>query len=156
MYTPVISQFQFSGRMRKLGYVLLPIGLVLVGLSFVINIIDISLLAWSWFGASFFIVLLSFMPALTWARAKFTYRRFAIARSQVFQLKDIYAVMNSEDAVMIMSKASLKPVKIKLSTFSKTDQHKIKQLIMALGITIKSKVAEGAAPVQNQYIEVVE
>ena len=82
MYTPVISQFQFSGRMRLLGYVLLPIGLGLVGLSFIIHLIDISLLAWAWFGASFFIVLLSFMPALTWARTKFTYRRFAVARAR--------------------------------------------------------------------------
>ena len=153
MYTPVISQFQFSGRMRKLGYILFPIGLTLVALSFVINI---DLAAWAWLGASFFIVLLSFMPALTWARAKFTYRRFAIGRGQVFQFKDIYAVMNSEDTVIIMSKAYLKPVKIKLTTFSKSDQQKIKQLIMSLGITIKSKVAEGAAPVQNKFIELVE
>ena len=153
MYTPVISQFQFSGRMRKLGYILFPIGLTLVALSFVINI---DLAAWAWLGASFFIVVLSFMPALTWARAKFTYRRFAIARGQVFQIKDIYAVMNSEDTVIIMSKAYLKPVKIKLTTFSKSDQQKIKQLIMSLGITIKSKVAEGAAPVQNKFIELVE
>ncbi len=156
MYTPVISQFQFSGRMRKLGYILFPIGLTLVALSFFINFINIDLAAWAWLGASFFIVVLSFMPALTWARAKFTYRRFAIARGQVFQIKDIYAVMNSEDTVIIMSKAYLKPVKIKLTTFSKSDQHKIKQLIMSLGITIKSKVAEGAAPVQNKFIELVE
>ena len=156
MYTPVISQFQFSGRMRLLGFIFFPIGLSLVGLSFAIHIINISLLSWAWLGASFFMVLLSFMPALTWERAKFSYRRFAIVQPQVYHFKDIYAVMNSEEAVIIMSKAYSKPVKVKLSTFSKADQNKIKQLIMAVGITIKSKVAEGAAPVQNKYIELVE
>ena len=156
MYTPVISQFQFSGRMRLLGFILFPLGLGLVALSFVIDIINISPLAWAWLGASFFMVLLSFMPALTWERSKFRYRRFAVAQTQVFQLKDIYAVMNSDEAVIIMSKAYLKPLKIKLSAFSKADQSKIKELIITLGITIKSKVAEGAAPVQNKFIELVE
>jgi len=156
MYTPVITQFQFSGRMRKLGYIFLPIGVGLVALSFVIDFINISLLAWAWLAASFFIVLLSFMPAFTWARSKFIYRRFAISPGHVYHFKDIYAVMNSEDAVIIMSKAYSKPLKIKLATFSKNDQDKIKHYIFTLGINIKSKVAESAAPVQKKFIEVVE
>ncbi|MBI3561615.1 MAG: hypothetical protein HY080_07875 [Gammaproteobacteria bacterium] len=143
MYTPIRTQFSFSGLHRQLGFGLVTLGFIAVAVN-----LGLQLGLWLESGALVLLgvitTLLSYMPAMVWQYSKFSYRAWLAGRRSMIEFKNVYFIALGEKEIIIKAKGMASTLRIKAMLYNNADQTVIRKLFTELEHLIKSAHEERA------------
>lgn len=145
MYSPIRHQFSFSGLNRYVGYGAGALSFLVLVLGF---FLDFAMTGWMLLLGSAVVLLLSYMPSLTWYYTRFSLRKWPLGERTEVEFKNIDFIAVGEKAITIKARGMTKTLKLSLLTFSQSERNIICKLFAETEKVLKSVREEAAVKVQ--------
>lgn len=145
MYSPIRHQFSFSGLNRYVGFGAGAFSLLVVITGFFFNFV---MTGWMMLLASVVLLLLSYMPSLTWYYTRFSLRKWPLGERVEVEFKNIDFIAVGEKVITIKARGMNKALKLPLLTYSQAERTIICKLFAETEKVLKSVREEAAIKVQ--------
>ena len=122
MYTPIQSEYAFTGYYRTIGY-----SVITIGVFFSIVSITYSLPQYSWplVFVGLLVVVLSYLPCLTWCSTELRVRSHPFTKAQAISFSSVYTLMITNDYVKIRTKELKTTLIVPFKWFSKRQRMQV-------------------------------